>query len=292
MTPVSWHIAKPEHLEDILEFLIRREHSCVPFVAHLLKDGEPSFPPKIKKRVFYLSPHRGSSEIAGVILQTAFGFVFPVFDTPEAERHPRLGELGRRLRKNFFQARTIMGRDEDVRRIEETIGSPPDTRVTYYIMSLWGEPAQRQRPAPQGYTFRRAQMQDLDRLLPLQRAYEREEVIVDDRDVNAGVVYHNMRSALEHHLTYVAEREGDPVAKASTNSRGLTYDQIGGVYTVPEERNRGIAAELMRCLIADIRSAGKGSTLFVKQHNAAAIQMYENLGFERRNEFAISYYYP
>jgi predicted GNAT family acetyltransferase len=289
---MSWNIAKPDQLGDILEFLMRREHSCVPFVAHLMKDGEPSFPPKVKKRVFYLSPRRGSGEIVGLILQTAFGFVFPVLDTLEAERHPRLGELGRRLRKNFFHTRTIMGRDEDVRRVEETIGSPPDTRVTYYIMSLWGAPAPRHRPAFEGYTFRRAQMRDLDRLLPLQRAYEKEEVIVDDRDVNAGVVYHNMRSALEHHLTFVAERDGKPVAKASTNARGLTYDQIGGVYTIPEERNRGIAAELMRYLIADIRAAGKGSTLFVKQHNAAAIRMYENLGFERRNEFAISYYYP
>ncbi|MFW6223434.1 MAG: GNAT family N-acetyltransferase, partial [Spirochaetota bacterium] len=153
-----------------------------------------------------------------------------------------------------------------------------------------GPPSSRSHPAPAGVTFRRAGLRDLKRLLPLQAAYEEEEVIVDGREVNSSVVYHNMRSALEHHLTYIAERDDVPIAKASTNARGLTYDQIGGVYTIPAERNRGVAGELMRYLLADIREQGKRATLFVKQHNEAARVMYEHLGFEHRNEFAISYY--
>ena len=291
---MSWNVAKPDQLHDILEFLKQREHTCVAFLSHLLEDGVPTFPTRLKKRIFYLKGSRQGEHgrISGVLLQTTFGFVFPVLDTPEAEQNPRLSELGRRLRKNFFHTRTIMGRERDVRRVEEIIGSPPDTRVTYHIMALTGEPAPRTHPPPAGYAFRRATLRDLQSLLPLQSAYEKEEVIVDDRDVNPSVVYHNMRQALERHVTYLATRADRPVSKASTNARGLTFDQIGGVYTVPEERNKGIASELMRYLIDDIRAQGKGSTLFVKQHNTAAIAMYERLGFERKNEFAISYYYP
>lgn len=288
---MSWTIARPENLAEILEFLTRREHSCVAFVAHLLRDGAPAFPSKLKKRIFYLPSRRSEPPIAGLILQTAFGFVFPVLDTPEAEHQPRLRELARRLKRNFFHSRTIMGRERDVGLVENVLGRQPDTRVTYYIMSLSGEPASRSGPPPAGVTYRRAGLADLKSLLPLQAAYEKEEVIVDGREVNTSVVYHNMRTALEHHLTYVAERDGVPVAKASTNARGLTFDQIGGVYTVPQERSRGIATELMRYLITDIREQGKGSTLFVKKHNAAACAMYERLGFEYRNDFAISYYH-
>jgi predicted GNAT family acetyltransferase len=287
---VSWSIAKPEKLDEIIEFLKRREHTCVAFLSHLLHDGVPTLPSKVKKRVFYLH-HGTDGPILGLLLQTAFGFIFPVLDSPEAEQAPHLRQLSRRLKRNFFQAKTIMGRARDVRRIEETVGRPPDTRVEYYIMSLESDPPPRKRAPPSGYAFRKAQMTDLQSLLPLQAAYEKEEVIVDGRPVNSSVVYHNMRSALEHHLTYIAERDGVPVCKASTNARGIGYDQIGGVYTVPEERNRGIAGELMRYLIEEIRSQGRASTLFVKQHNSAAITMYQDLGFSTRNEFAISYYH-
>lgn len=287
---MSWTLARPGDLSEILEFLKRREHSCVAFTAHLLDNGAPVFPSKLKKRVFYLSTD--GPRISGLVLQTAFGFVFPVLDTPEAERDLQLRELSRRLKKNFFRSRTVMGRRRDVERLEAVFGHPPDTQVNYFIMSLDGAPATRPHPAAPDIVFRRAGIRDLKALLPLQAAYEEEEVIVDGRDVNSSVVYHNMRSALEHHLTYVAERDGVPIAKASTNARGLTYDQIGGVYTVPRERNKGIAGELMRCLLADIRAQGKNATLFVKQHNQAARAMYERLGFEHRNEFAISYYHP
>ena len=286
---MSWTLARPGDLSGILEFLKRREHSCVAFTAHLLDNGVPVFPSKLKKRVFYLSTD--GPQISGLVLQTAFGFVFPILDTPEAERAPQLRELSRRLKRNFFHSRTVMGRRRDVERLEAVFAHPPDTQVNYFILSLVGAPPPRTAQAPPDITFRRAGIRDLKALLPLQAAYEEEEVIVDGRDVNSSVVYHNMRSALEHHLTYVAERDGVPVAKASTNARGLTYDQIGGVYTVPSERNKGIAGQLMRCLLADIRAQGKNATLFVKQHNEAARAMYDRLGFEHRNDFAISYYH-
>lgn len=294
---MSWTLATSDDLDDILAFLGRREHACVAFTAHLLRDGVPAFPSRLKKRVFYLpvrgEPARGAGadRFAALLLQTAFGFIFPVLDTPEADRDPRLRQLGRRLRKSFFHSRTIMGREADVSRMEAVFGRPPDTLVTYYIMSLRGEPAPRGGDPPEGVQVRRAGITDLKALIPLQAAYEAEEVVVDGRDVNHSVVYHNMRSALEHHITYVAERDGRPIAKASTNARGMTYDQIGGVYTIPEERSRGVATELMRALIAEIRTAGKGSTLFVKKHNAAAIAMYRRLGFELQTDFAISYYH-
>ena len=289
---MSWSIAGPQDLYAILEFLKNREHTCVPFVSHLLKDGTPSFPSKIKKRIFKLEGHRDRGTISGLVLQTTFGFVFPVLDTAEAEREPRLGQLSRRLRKGFFQSFTVMGRKSDVARIEKLLGREPDPQVNYYIMARVGGPPPRSAPSPAGYTFRRADSRDLDALLPLQAAYEREEVIVDGREVNHNVVYHNMRTALENHITYVGERfDGTPVAKASTNARGLTYDQIGGVYTVPEERSKGIAHELMRYLMEDVHAAGKNTTLFVKQQNTPALSMYRRLGFEQKNEFAVSYYH-
>ncbi|MFP4010919.1 MAG: GNAT family N-acetyltransferase [Spirochaetaceae bacterium] len=294
---MAWSVAKPQQFDRVIEFLRPREHTCVTFVSHLLKGGVPSFPSRFRKRILYLAAPRSaelggaSGGIAALALQTTFGLVFPVLDTPAAEHDPQLGDLVHRLRRGLQLSRTLMGREADVRRVESALSASPDMRVTYHIMSLTGPPASGGRHPPQDVTFRRAGPADLSRLLPLQAAYEEEEVIVDGRPVDHRVVYHNMHHALEHHVTYIAERNGTPVAKASTNAHGLHYEQIGGVYTVTTERNKGIGTELMRYLIADLRAQGKSSTLFVKKFNAAARAVYERLGFVHKNDFAISYYY-
>jgi len=53
------------------------------------------------------------------------------------------------------------------------------------------------------------------------------------------------------------------------------------VAVVPDRRRRGIAAELVTCLLAETRSAGARYTLEVRASNRAAIAMYEGMGFRR-----------
>jgi len=65
--------------------------------------------------------------------------------------------------------------------------------------------------------------------------------------------------------------------------------QIGGVYTVPEERRRGRARDLVKSLISDCfgsRRLGR-LILFTGERNTAAQALYESLGFSRCGEFAL-----
>jgi predicted GNAT family acetyltransferase len=88
----------------------------------------------------------------------------------------------------------------------------------------------------------------------------------------------------------MAELGGVPVAKAGTNARGFTTDQIGGVFTRPDLRHRGAARAVMTALLEHVRRDRRQACLFVKKDNAPAIRLYLGLGFDVRGEYRISYY--
>jgi hypothetical protein len=78
-----------------------------------------------------------------------------------------------------------------------------------------------------------------------------------------------------------------PIAKAATNARGLVFDQIGGVFTLPRYRGLGVGRAVVEFLLSGL---SKPTSLFVKQHNQAAIRMYARLGYVVEDPFTISYY--
>ena len=98
------------------------------------------------------------------------------------------------------------------------------------------------------------------------------------------------KESLENNVVLYAEINGTPVAKAGTNARGFITDQIGGVFTKREERNKGIARIVMKYLLSLIFQEKRYASLFVKKHNTPAINLYKSLGFERVNDFRIAYF--
>jgi len=136
---------------------------------------------------------------------------------------------------------------------------------------------------------RRARPEDLGALYPLQEAYEREEVLTPIHEFNAAASRAALARSLELQLVYVAVEDGRIVAKAGTNARGFGVDQIGGVYTIPERRGRGLATALMAALLGEIRRAGRCVALFVKPGNAAALALYRALAFREIGDYRADY---
>ena len=100
-----------------------------------------------------------------------------------------------------------------------------------------------------------------------------------------------LRQLLRSELVYVAEDRKTPVAKASTNTRGVQVDQIGGVFTIPERRRTGLSTAVMVALLRDIFQNKRQACLFGKTGNTAARKMYEKIGFIARDSYRISYYH-
>lgn len=137
----------------------------------------------------------------------------------------------------------------------------------------------------------KASLKDAKNLLDLQIGYETEEVCQGKTEFPKTITLINLERILKTEILYFAIANNLCVAKANTNAQGINYIQIGGVYTLPEYRGKGIACAVMRHLIEHInRKEGKNVSLFVKTNNTKAIVMYKRLGFTEKGKFAISYF--
>ncbi len=291
---------KPAHEADLgrlSRFLEEREWECVSFSGHLLENGSWKLPRRYRKRVFLLTgtnnPGGETPTLRGAVLQTANGFVYPVFDSPETGAQIHIDALVRELVSGFGKVSTLMGVYEDVMALEERLPEAPAHAIDYDILALAEtdnrEPLRRQRPG-EGVVVRRATPQDLAALLPLQEAYEREEVLLPGRSINKGLTMRMLQHSIDKQLVLLASVQGRVVAKAATNARGGRYDQLGGVYTAPEFRGRGIGSLVVANITRLILQQRRGVSLFVKKDNVSAQRLYDRLGFSHMADLRIGYY--
>ena len=140
------------------------------------------------------------------------------------------------LLASSFPAASVIGMEEDVVRYEEALGLSPRASVAYRMMTKAATTPSIDDPSRIGYpglSVRRAFPEDLDALLPLQEAYEREEVLTRIHAFNPAACKASLARALARQLVFAAEEGGVIIGKAGTNARGFSVDQIGGVYTLP-----------------------------------------------------------
>jgi predicted GNAT family acetyltransferase len=124
----------------------------------------------------------------------------------------------------------------------------------------------RPQPAPAGVHVRQATWVDLDALIALY--------------AEAG----QMRRApaavarpLRDTRLFLAEEAGTPIAAALTNAETSDLAMIGGVYTPPAERGRGLSQAVCSALCRSLLDDGKTPVLYWDTPAAGAV--YRKLGF-------------
>jgi GNAT superfamily N-acetyltransferase len=193
----------------------------------------------------------------------------------------------------------VIGPAESVRAFEALSGARALWRVEYELMARGplaaGEtagafPAGRDLGgrAP-GFQISRAGPEQLEELLPLQRAYEEEEVLTPLHSYDPAGSRLFLSRALRCETLLVAREEasGRAIGKAGTKARSFSLDQIGGVYVEPAFRGRGLARALMRALLG---STARASSLFVKHDNLPALALYRGLAYKRLGDYSAHYF--
>jgi GNAT superfamily N-acetyltransferase len=275
---VSWRRAARRDLSAVLDFLLRDEALCVPFTSRL-RNGTRGC------AVYFDEDAQGTTTDS--ILYSSSGLLLPVL----SRRDGGCDGLGELLRELTPAVHSIMGVGRCVVEAESLIPIAPTTRVEYFLMTLQRNGLRPAFPlAEPALRVRRADVTDADALFDLQKGYELEEVVIDATHFSESQCMKLLKAGLKGELVYVAERDGMPVAKAATNARGFGVDQVGGVYTIPAERNKGIGALVVGELLKAIFCDKEGACLFVKKKNRPAIALYDRLGFSPVTDYVISYY--
>lgn len=282
---MRWSLVDAARIDPLVRFLGPREAGCVAFTRRLIDRGRVVVPPRRRYRVLVRSV---GGRITGAILQDTSGLYFPVIDPVAPIVEPDAIRLLERGSKRIY---SIMGVGDDVLALEAAFGRPVKQAVDYHLM-VQSQPAldTSSTRLPRGLEIHTATAADANRLFGIQKKYELEEVLLPGSVFRDDACMHHLVEMLQREVTLYATLDGVAVAKVGTNARGLFFDQIGGVFTEPHLRGRGIATLLMARLLETIAADRKSGTLFVKKENGAALRMYSNLGFRLENEFRISYY--
>ena len=188
---------------------------------------------------------------------------------------------------------SLQGKKDDVLIMEaemEKMGLPATEKIDFDLMCIDKRPSGFSSTGPMGLIVRKPQPADIDSLVVLHAAYEKEEVLSGGRKLNPAVSRLHMERIFAEEQMLVAELGGCLIGKINTNAVTFTRYQVGGVYVHPDYRGLGIARRMAGEFIAGLVAQGRGISLFVKKTNPAARMVYQNIGFEIVDSYRINYY--
>lgn len=286
---MGWNPVSRKDVNEVTTFLRSREWECTTLTEHI-QAFEVCTNWLFNLTPLFIYRDQCSGQIRGALAFLQRGLVIPVWEHEISVQKSDFNTLIPIIKSYHNNIHTIIGVRSAVSYIEKLIDYRP-TIVDYYLM-------RKKNPLTDNNSvssfpdmkIKRADIQDAEKLFPLQVAYEKEEVLIDLSRFNPKSTMQILKKALKEHLILYAEVQGKPIAKAGTNARGFDYDQLGGIYTHTSYRNRGIGTWLLMILLREIEKQHKGVTLFVKKKNEPAISMYKKAGFSLENDFRITYY--
>ena len=301
-----FELLTPETIYDAAAFVRQHEYRCIDLAEQLRLCLYPDYAPRYKKAAaVYACPQRQTCPqpqkiYCGVLLFSTYGLLFHCIDTniPE-ETVLAFGRFSLTEDLPYTELRAVAGIREHTLLFERVLSEAAhirlDVAVDYYLMrcnkpctDAFFQTAESKLNA--ALSIERATENDLTELFPLQLDYENTEVAYEGRPINPAVCKLSLRARLTTGYIYKVSADGRIVAKAGTNAQGFHWFQIGGVYTLPAYRNKGLAAATVAHLINTHSAEAHGFALFVKTANTAALRVYEKLGFEQCGPFRMSYW--
>lgn len=131
---------------------------------------------------------------------------------------------------------------------------------------------------------------DFDRIFPLQKSYELEEVVFSPRDFNQNLSELALKKNLTQKKIFALEEKGKIISKLAINAHGKNCVQLGGIFTLPEFRKKGFAKKMLLLFCKKYCRYGKKIIIFVKKTNFAANKLYNSCGFRKIDNYKIVYF--
>ena len=272
----------PADLVETFAFLDRDPVVNVYLLALVLRDalGQP--------RDEAWAARRDGEMVAFLHLGGASGALLPLGTDPEALRlladqaRLRIASLPRR-----FQ---LIGPRDSVtgflQRFDRAGFSPRLDRAQVYMALERGGLAAFER-VPE---LTAARPEDAEMLYESGALLRAEELEEDPRLADSAGYRRRVEEEARDGHTYLWKTAQGLRFRASVSAITADAAQISGVYTPPDQRNRGFATRGLGELCARLLDRSRAICLFVNEGNAPALAVYRRLGFEPRVEWRSLFY--
>lgn len=276
--------AKEKALHD---FFILNEHTCASLSSRYFFNNTYKKDQR-KSNILFIKENE-TMTISSCVYLSQYGFIHPLLMSNLNGEEKSF--IKNQIAKQIKELTTLVGIKEDVEEVSKLLPLQAAFTCDYHIMAQKEQiPNCYFNPPLDNLVIKIACKQDLKKLLPLQIAYEKEEVITPIHSFSLEITSTNLYDILQNHVVVYAEHKGKIIAKAGTNARGIAFDQLGGIYVLPEYRKKGIGTYITAMLIKQLKAQDRQICLFVKKANPEAIRTYLKLGFAFMNDYRISYY--
>jgi len=261
-----------------MPFLMKKEWAHVNLNEKVLHHQKHTRLSWNRDNIWILTDQRS---VAGVFWFRPGGYLLPTFDESIKECPP--------LPVRTDNIRGIMATEKNLNVIKKQLPEP-DRPQKFKIMIHDGSPNSVQKKITAGIYMELADSTHWKELYPMELAYQKEEVYGSNRNMDDHVIALGLRRTLRIRDVFIIKRNGVVIGKANTNSSGRIWDQIGGVYIMPEYRNQGYATLLMRHINTCMNRKNRKLSLFVKTANISAVNLYKSCGFTDKGSFHLGYY--
>lgn len=287
---MNWKICKEKDSKRLINFLLDNEKNAVALINRFYKENQWLKIPDSRKGTIFI--HEKENEISAACFFCTNGLVLPVFCRDPADSEIR--ELLIISTRKRLRIDSIMGIKKFIDPFIKTAGFSGKKYIEYFYMFYESEVTKYKNilskiDNSEDIKIEIAGTSSCNEIFPLHRAYEIEEVLIDGTRYNAAFSYIQNKKILKNEQVYMLRYRSRIAAKCNSNAKSPNYIQVGGMFTIPEFRNRGFGSMVLSGMIREAERNGKKVCLFVKKSNPAALTLYQKLGFKVTDEYAILY---
>jgi GNAT superfamily N-acetyltransferase len=284
-----------EDLSPLFHFIAKEEEECITLVSHLNMKDMDQYPSYIL---------RNESKILGVLMFSEAGLLLsylPFCKNIMEFSLDEITEIQRKIAMLFTKKKPYCitgskyGSDFLENCLQNVYGVEPREKRNYHLMvHEETSPSLELKSISLQSSFEilLCNQNDIEGIFPLQQGYDIEEVLPlgDEYDFHAARLQLFTNLKKQRTLAARSHETGLFVSKVSSNAIGINWIQLGGVYTRPQYRGKGIASVLVHEMTKLVEKEGKKVALFVKLQNTPAQKAYFNAGFVKKGSYSILYY--